>query len=556
MDIIIEAEALPEVYDYSAQTGSSGISILKETPLLPGVNFSEKGLPGLQADVFIGGGTFEQAAVFLDGVPVNDPQTGHYNMDLPVPGAALSGVKIINNAGAFTGAGALSGMAEFSTYEPDRDFFNVSQNFGTYDTFETAAQASKSFDDYRLYFAGSTGGSRGFHEGTDYYRHNAFAKILMPGGVKLTGGYEEKNYGAFDFYTPGAGLASREHVITKFASLDSVPYRDLRVIIFGRSHYDRFILNNNNPSYYMNIHNNASYGASAVQMLRSEAGVFRLIFRPLREEIQSTNLGNRYRMKAFGSAGWFAEPVEGLKINLNAGVQFLEASDMPDLMPSFNSSYQIDENFGVFAGWGLSSRHPNFTELYYNDPKNEGNPGLKPEHSQQANAGVKFEAAGLTAKLEGFYRHGTDMIDWGKEDISDEKWKISNIGVFTTAGGSLYAEYDAEVFSAVISYAYTDSSKKEGYVSKYKEVYLKNKFAAGIKAGDEETGVSAGYVYKDYANRHDAMHSLFLTAHYMPVKYAKVSLSVDNALNINFEETPGVPAPGRVITLGVDYEYR
>lgn len=555
MDIIIEAEMLPEVYDYSAQAGYSGVSVLKEASFFPMVNFSSKGLPGLQTNLFIGGGTFEQAAVYIDGVPVNDPQTGHYNMDLPLPDAVISGVKVINNAGAFAGAGALSGLVEFSTLMPERDFFGVSQEFGTYDTFETGAQASKKIDDYRFYLAGSTSGSRGYREGTDFYRHSAFAKILLPGGARLTGGYEEKNYGAFDFYTPGAGFHSREHIITRLASLASEPYDGLKVIIFGRNHYDRFILDNNNPSFYMNIHNNASYGISAAQVLRSEAGVFRFVLRPIREEIQSSNLGNRYRMKVFGSAGWFAEPAEGFKTNINFGVQFLEASEMPDLMPSANASQQINENFGVFAGWGMSSRHPNFTELYYNDPKNEGNPGLKPEHSQQTNVGVKFEAGGLAVKISGFYRYGTDMIDWGKTDLSEVKWKIRNIGVFTTAGASFYAEYDAGGLSGIFSYAYTDSSKKAGYISKYGALYLRNKLAAGIEAGGEEAGVSAGYLYKDYSNRQDAMHGLFLSAHYMPVKYAKISLAVDNALNINFEETPGVPAPGRVITLGIDYEY-
>ena len=556
MEIVIEADRQPEVYDYYVQSEGAGFSAYNAVSIFPNVNISSKGFPGVQADAFIGSGTFEQSAVYIDGVPVNDPQTGHYNLDIPVPASALSGIKIINNAGAFAGAGALSGMAEFITAVPERDCFGVTQVFSSYDTFETSAQAAKKIDEYFLYLAGATAGSRGYREGTDYYKHNVFIKALLPDNITLSGGYEEKNYGAFDFYTPGAGLPSREHVITRFASLVSEPFSGLRVTVFGRSHYDKFLLNNDNPSYYMNIHNNAVYGISGIYDTGFEGNLFKLTLRPVREEIQSTNLGSRYRMKAFGSAAWFTEPLKGIKINMNAGAQFLEASDTPELLPSVNITAAHTDYFSSFAGWGMSSRHPNFTELYYNDPRNEGNPFLKPEHSQQANAGLKFEAEGFKAKAEGFYRYGTEMIDWGKDSASDVKWKIRNIGIFRTAGGSVYAEYGNELLKAAVSYAYTESRSSGDYISKYGLLYLKNKLSAAVKAGGEKLGGSVSYVYKDYFGRHDAPHNISASAHYVPLEGVKISASAENALNWYFEETPGVPAPGRMISFALEYSYR
>lgn len=556
MEIVIEADREPGVFDYSAQAGPEGVSLSNAVSMFPNVNLSSKGFPGVQSDAFIGGGTFEQAAVYLDGIPMNDPQTGHFNLDIPVPQAALSGVKIINNAGAFAGAGALSGMAEFITAVPQKDFFTVGQLFSSYDTFETSAQAAKKIDDYFLYLAGSTAGSAGYREGTDYYRHNAFVKALLPDNITLTGGYEEKNFGAYDFYTPGAGLPSREHVITRFASLASEPLRGLKITVFGRSHYDKFILDNDNPSYYMNMHSNAVYGLNASYIMEFEGNVFKYTLRPVREEIQSSNLGNRYRMKAFGSAAWFAEPVEGLKINANAGAQFLEASEMPEFLPAINITARHCDIISSFAGWGMSSRQPNFTELYYNDPKNEGNPGLKPEHSQQVNAGYKFEGEGFKAKLEVFYRYGTDMIDWGKDSPADLKWKIRNTGISQTYGGSLYAEYGSDLLRAAGAYAYTQSENSADYISKYGMLYLKNKLSLSVKIGDEKLGGSAGYLYKDYFGRNDAPHNVTFSFHYIPVEGVKVSAAAENALNWYFEETKGVPAPGRMITLGMEYSYR
>ena len=37
-----------------------------------------------QADLSLRGSGFEQVLVLVDGVPVNDPQTGHHNLDLPI----------------------------------------------------------------------------------------------------------------------------------------------------------------------------------------------------------------------------------------------------------------------------------------------------------------------------------------------------------------------------------------------------------------------------------------------------------------------------------------
>ena len=39
---------------------------------------------GVQTDVSMRGGTFEQVLVMLNGVKLNDPQTGHHTMDLPL----------------------------------------------------------------------------------------------------------------------------------------------------------------------------------------------------------------------------------------------------------------------------------------------------------------------------------------------------------------------------------------------------------------------------------------------------------------------------------------
>ena len=49
-----------------------------------GIDLKQRGIDGVQADVAIRGGTFEQTLILIDGIKISDPQTGHHNLNLPV----------------------------------------------------------------------------------------------------------------------------------------------------------------------------------------------------------------------------------------------------------------------------------------------------------------------------------------------------------------------------------------------------------------------------------------------------------------------------------------
>lgn len=49
-----------------------------------GVDLRRRGPHGTQADVSIRGGTFEQTLILIDGIKINDSQTGHHNLDIPL----------------------------------------------------------------------------------------------------------------------------------------------------------------------------------------------------------------------------------------------------------------------------------------------------------------------------------------------------------------------------------------------------------------------------------------------------------------------------------------
>ena len=86
------------------------------------VFLEERGAGGGQADLVLRGGSFEQTLVLVNGFRINDAQTSHHNLDLPVPLEAMESIQVLEGAGStLHGVDALSGVVDFLTAAPDHD---------------------------------------------------------------------------------------------------------------------------------------------------------------------------------------------------------------------------------------------------------------------------------------------------------------------------------------------------------------------------------------------------------------------------------------------------
>jgi len=56
------------------------------------VDIRQRGPMGVQSDISIRGSSFEQTLVLLNGLRINDAETSHFNLDIPVPQAAIAGL--------------------------------------------------------------------------------------------------------------------------------------------------------------------------------------------------------------------------------------------------------------------------------------------------------------------------------------------------------------------------------------------------------------------------------------------------------------------------------
>src|SRR5947207_977577 len=60
----------------------------------PSLDVRERAPNGIQADLSVRGGTFGQTLILVDGQRMNDAQSGHHNMDLPIPLESISSIEV------------------------------------------------------------------------------------------------------------------------------------------------------------------------------------------------------------------------------------------------------------------------------------------------------------------------------------------------------------------------------------------------------------------------------------------------------------------------------
>ena len=81
-----------------------------------GVDLRQRGIGGVQSDISIRGGTFEQSLILIDGVKIIDPQTGHHNTNLTITPDNLERIETLKGQGSnIFGPNAFSGAVNYIT---------------------------------------------------------------------------------------------------------------------------------------------------------------------------------------------------------------------------------------------------------------------------------------------------------------------------------------------------------------------------------------------------------------------------------------------------------
>lgn len=499
------------------------------------VDVRQRGNLGVQADITIRGGSFDQVLILLNGININDPQTGHHSLNLPVSLDAIERIEILEGpASRIYGPNAFSGAINIITGTSDFSNLKGRISGGENGFYDTGLSATFVHGKIKNAISVDHRSSDGYRKNTDFSLTDAFYQGNLKTGIGAFNwqlGHSDRSFGANSFYTP-AYPDQFEKVKTTFASVKFETGKKLHVIpsIYWRRNQDRFELFRYPelvPAWYKshNYHLTDVYGSNLNSWFLSSWGKTALGADFRSENIRSTVLGkplekpvpvpgekgiNFTKSDSRANFSLFAEHSLCLdKFTASAGLManwnsYLETGW--NFYPGIDLSYQISGTLKGYLSVNSSLRMPTFTDLYYSSPTNIGNSSLLPERAIAYESGIKYQFKGIDGHLAWFHRSGKNMIDWVKKP-EESIWYAQNITALNTNGLEFSSRiltqklFDKKMFirSISLTWAWLNQNKQSGnYVSKYVLDFLKHKINLGLSHEViKNIGINWEFSYQD-----------------------------------------------------------
>jgi vitamin B12 transporter len=552
------------VVDRSQLETTPARSLQEVLSFVPGVDVRQRGVTGVQADISIRGGSFEQTLMLLNGIKLSDPQTGHHMMNIPVPLVNIERVEVLKGPGSrIFGQNAYAGAVNVITQLSDVRSLRLQGYAGDFGMKGINFAGSLPAGKYRQNLAISYDDSNGHWYNSDYRVSN----IFYEGGAQLNDAHElrgmvaytDRTFGANGFYT-SAFPDQWESIQTTLTSLSHSFTKNqwyLNTRAYWRRNEDEFRLRRNEPSFFQNIHTSDVLAIESNGSYKSKLGTTGFGIEGRKESIESSNLGNHDR-ELFGL---FLEQLVNLgeKTDIRAGLYSNYYSEYGwKHFPGAEIGFQATPSIRLYSGIGSSYRIPTYTDLYYRGPTNIGNANLSPEQALSFEFGGKWTKGPWRAELVYFNRFSENLIEWTRTN-AQQPWQPQNFNEVTFNGieSSIYYRVNPngkaiQVKELMVSYNFIDANfnAKPGLESRYALTALRNQFIGGILLGlgqKLELNTKARYVERMAL---DPYFVLDMRADYNRTKKLGFFAEASNITNTDYIEAGTVQMPGRWFRAG------
>ncbi len=555
------------------------------------VDVRQRGVGEVQSDISIRGGTFNQVLILLNGVMINDPQTGHHNLDLPVSLEDIQRIEILegpasNLYGPYALNGAINIVTESNT---SNDNFFAKISGGSFNSYYGVASARYHLGKSQQLISFGKSGSDGYRDNTDYQISHGFYQFVLPvkkNKLTFQAGLNDKKFGANSFYTSDFPEQYEKTKIfftnIKFSGGNKFHYTPS---VSWRRHYDYFVLKRFQPAFYKNNHLTDVFQTEIPFYFTSKFGKTAFGTGIRKEIIYSTALGDSIEptISVLNDTGYYQLGTQRenfhffldhtyifKKLYFNGGIMINSFNfEKPEIFPSLNMAYSFNNHYKWFGLINKSVRYPTFTELYYPGLQNKGNPNLKPEKALSFESGIKFQNNKIQSHLSIFKRYSTDVIDWIKK-TDTSIWESSNITALNTYGVSvafsyLFKKQITEYFSFKqinINYQFINSEKDDAdYISHYAMEYLKHQINLSLVTNlfkNFEWAITYNYNDRNgkYLNEKKLPidykpYAIFNTKLSYSLKNFNFFIEIQNISNKIYYNFGPIPMQGRTVFIGV-----
>lgn len=552
---ILEGERLREL---PATTLSEALRLAASVDL-------QSRVPGaLFGDIRMRGTHFGGVLVCIDGVRWNDPQTGHFNLEIPVPLEMVERVEVLTGSPcAFFGSEAVGGVINVITRRSDGRR-EARLEGGSYGTASASVLLESPTDVWQGRVFGGHTRSDGFTENRDFETFQTAAegtRRLEGGHLRALYTFLGQRFGAQNFYgTFPSWEATKNHGLLLSAVLDRGPWLGLpgRLDVTWRRHDDHFVLFRDRPYLYENRHTNTTTQLKALSVLHQARGTTLTgSLEVAQDELDSARLGDHRSDRIGGAAEWLQE--WGARFTFQASLRGDHHSQWGrQWTPSMGLTWHWNPALKFRTAWGRAFRAPSFTELYYTSPAQRGNAHLRPERSHGVEVGLDaYPGTSTLLTFTLFRRWDRDQIDWVKR-VPTDPWTATNLGALRAQGASFQVTGRPKAnLEAHLGWTWTHLDLPSApYVSRYAPDAVRHHVTASLGALLTPTWRLDGTcTYKDRClpGSDPLLLALRLTHTFGSLE---AYLQGDNLLDRRWEEIQGIPLPGRTLSAGLRWRSR
>ena len=556
---------------------------------VPGLDLRQRGVQGIQGDLSIRGGSFDQNLILVNGFKLVDPQTGHHALNLPVLLTNIESIEVYKGSGTrIFGQNAMTGAVNFVTKARNKHGVDMQVSTGDFGGIGTQVTVGAPIGKLSQSFSFGFDKSNGYWYNSDYTNKQYFYDGALPIGknqvLRALLGYTDRSFGANGYYTPSfpdqwestqmaIGGISHELKMNKLTLLTKASLR---------THRDEFRLKRFEPAFYTNKHRSEVITLEETLKLESKLGESGFGAEYRFEDLSSSNLGERQRtyvslfldhsLKFLNNTLILVGNVHYFNLAMNEKIY-------EKVLPGFEVSYSPITALKLFGNIGQSYRAPTYTDLFYQDPNNSGNPDLQPEYATNAELGAtwnlffqksensKNKSESITIDAALFRRNTSNMIDWVKNiSSSPSPWKPVNLSnvIFTGIESNISYRSNKKTFISIREFTlgYNFINVNHEFVdplmltqSRYAFSGLRNQLISRLTINlSHWVSLSAAYrgIDRVGGNTYSLMDAKIMVN---PSRNLSLFFEGNNILDTDYVEAGYVQMPGRWFKFGIQIAF-